>query len=58
MGPYRPKGPGTPELDESWFHHTVVVRDGKVYDQWAQEGVEIDKFKERFDYGDDIHFGF
>ncbi|WP_329409367.1 polymorphic toxin-type HINT domain-containing protein [Streptomyces sp. NBC_00704] len=58
MGPYRPKGPGTPELGESWFHHTVVVRDGKVYDQWAPKGIEIDKFKERFDYGDDIDFGF
>ncbi|MCX5261752.1 polymorphic toxin-type HINT domain-containing protein [Streptomyces canus] len=58
MGPYRPKGPGTPELDESWFHHTVVVRDGKVYDQWAPRGIEIDEFKKRFDYGDDIDFGF
>jgi RHS repeat-associated protein len=58
MGPYRPKGQGTPELNEDWFHHTVVVRDGKVYDQWATQGVEIDKFKERFDYGVDIDFGF
>ncbi|WUX48860.1 Hint domain-containing protein [Streptomyces sp. NBC_01435] len=58
MGPYRPKGPRTPELDESWFHHTVVVRDGKVYDQWAPRGISIDEFKKRFDYGDDIDFGF
>jgi RHS repeat-associated protein len=58
MGPYRPKGPGTQELDESWFHHTVVVKDGRVYDQWAPEGVEINEFKKRFDYWEDIDFGF
>jgi hypothetical protein len=58
MGPYRPGGPGAPELNESWFHHTVVVKDGKVYDQWAREGVEVSKFKERFLYWEDIDFGF
>ncbi|WP_051803121.1 RHS repeat-associated core domain-containing protein [Actinocatenispora sera] len=58
MGPYRPKGPGTPELDEPWFHHTVVVRDGKVYDQWHPKGIGIDEYKTRFDYAEDIDFGF
>ncbi len=58
MGPYRPGGPGTPELDESWFYHTVVVKDGKVYDQWAWAGIDIDVFKKRFDYWADMEFGF
>ncbi len=50
MGPYRPKGPGTPELGESWFHHTVVVRGGKVYDQWYKSGIGVNEYKTRFDY--------
>ncbi|CNG76713.1 Cell wall-associated polypeptide CWBP200 [Mycobacterium tuberculosis] len=58
MGPYRPNGPGTPELGESWFHHTVVVKEGKVYDQWHPKGIGIDEYKTRFDYGEDIDFGF
>ncbi|MEH1164367.1 polymorphic toxin-type HINT domain-containing protein [Micromonospora sp. CPCC 205539] len=58
MGPYRPKGPGTPVLDEPWFHHTVVVKDGKVYDQWHPQGIGIDEYKTRFDYAEDMDFGF
>ncbi|WP_051110719.1 polymorphic toxin-type HINT domain-containing protein [Longispora albida] len=58
MGPYRPKGPGTPVLDEPWFHHTVVVRGGKVYDQWHTEGIKISDYKKRFDYWEDMEFGF
>ncbi|MEE4543024.1 RHS repeat-associated core domain-containing protein [Streptomyces sp. V4-01] len=58
MGPYRPKGPGTPMLNEEWFYHTVVVKDGKVYDQWHQGGIDADDYKTRFDYGDDMEFGF
>ncbi|MFC6568622.1 RHS repeat-associated core domain-containing protein [Actinoplanes utahensis] len=58
MGPYRPKGPGTPELGESWFHHTVVLKEGKVYDQWHKDGIGIDEYKQRFDYWEDMDFGF
>lgn len=58
MGEYGPKGPGKPALDETWFHHTVVVKDGKVYDQWHPGGIGIGEHKTRFDYRDDIDFGF
>lgn len=58
LGPYRPGGPGTPAVDENWGHHTVVVRDGQVFDQWHPDGVSISEFKEMWDYGDVINFGF
>lgn len=58
LGPYRPGGPGTPAVDEDWFHHTVVVRDRQVFDQWHPDGVGIDEYKQMFDYHDDINFGF
>jgi hypothetical protein len=58
LGEYRPRGPGTPALDETWFHHTVVVKDGKVYDQWLPDGVGIDEYKASFDYVEYIGFGF
>jgi hypothetical protein len=58
LGPYRPEGPGTPEVDETWFHHTVVVRDGEVFDQWHPHGVGIDEYQQMWDYSEDIDFGF
>ncbi|GAB3423546.1 hypothetical protein [Flindersiella endophytica] len=62
LGPYRPGGPGTPELQETWFHHTVVIKgagkDRKVYDQWHQNGIGIEEYKRRFDYWKYIEFGF
>lgn len=58
LGPYRPGGPGTPAVPENWGHHTVVVRDGQVFDQWHPDGVSISEFKEMWDYGDIIQFGF
>ena len=58
LGPYRPEGPGTPEVDEAWFHHTVVVRGGQIFDQWHPNGVDSGDYKEMWDYGEDIDFGF
>lgn len=58
LGPYRPGGPGTKVSDENWGHHTVVVRNGHVFDQWHPNGVGIDEFKQMFDYGDVLDFGF
>jgi hypothetical protein len=44
---------------EFWGHHTVVVRDGRVYDQFTgSDGLPIDEWKALWDYGDDIDFGF
>jgi hypothetical protein len=58
LGPYRPDGPGTPAVPEDWGHHTVVVQDGQVFDQWHATGVSIEEFKQMFDYSDFIAFGF
>ncbi|WP_222593224.1 Hint domain-containing protein, partial [Cellulomonas composti] len=58
LGPYRPGGPGTTEVGERWGHHTVVVRDGNVFDQYHPSGVGVEDFKRMFDYGDMIDFGF
>lgn len=58
LGGYRPGGPGTPLLDEDWYHHTVVVRDGKVYDQWHEDGIGIEEYKMLFDDREFIDFGF
>ncbi|MFJ9760304.1 polymorphic toxin-type HINT domain-containing protein [Streptomyces sp. NPDC101149] len=55
LGPYKPGGK---EVDETWFHHTVVVRDGKVFDQWHPGGIDSEEFKGLWTYGDDIDFGF
>lgn len=52
LGPYK----GSP--GEDFFHHTVVVRDGKVFDQFHPHGIPIDEFKAKWEYGDDIDFGF
>lgn len=58
LGPYRPQGPGTPLVDEAWGYHMVAVREGKIFDQWHPEGVGIGDYKQMFDYGDIIGFGF
>jgi RHS repeat-associated protein len=58
LGEYRPAGPGTPAVEESWGHHTVVVRDGTVFDQWHTGGVSIEEFKQMWDYAALIDFGF
>lgn len=55
MGSYRPGGK---EVDETRLHHTVVVRDGNVYDQWNPNGIGIEDYKNLWDYGDDMNFGF
>jgi RHS repeat-associated protein len=42
-----------------WQYHEVVVKDGRVYDTMTgPEGVEIDEFKQQWEYADDIDFGF
>lgn len=53
-GTYANQPPG-----EAWFHHTVVVRDGKVFDQWNPNGISIAEYKAQWgDIADDIDFGF
>jgi hypothetical protein len=45
--------------NESWGHHTVVVRDGRVFDQFTgPEGMPVDAWKRQWTYHDDIDFGF
>ncbi|MFF8483037.1 hypothetical protein ACGFZG_24650 [Streptomyces antibioticus] len=36
----------------------MVVKDGKLYDQWVRAGIDIDAFKKRFDCRADMEFGF
>lgn len=44
---------------EFWAHHTVVVKDGRVYDQFTgSEGLPIEEWKSLWDYTDEIDFGF
>ncbi|MET9672281.1 polymorphic toxin-type HINT domain-containing protein, partial [Streptomyces sp. NPDC006482] len=39
---------------ESWGHHTVVVKDGRVYDQFTgKDGMPMDEWKAQWDYPDD-----
>ncbi len=45
--------------DESFFYHTVVVNDGRVFDQFTGVGgLPIDDWKALWTYGDTIDFGF
>ncbi|WSQ99535.1 polymorphic toxin-type HINT domain-containing protein [Streptomyces sp. NBC_01210] len=38
---------------ESWGHHTVIVKDGKVYDQFTgKDGMPIDEWKGKWAYPD------
>lgn len=46
------------EVAENWGHHTVVIRDELVFDQWHPEGIGVDDFKALWDYGEFIEFGF
>ena len=42
-----------------WFHHWVVVKDGRVYDAWGGVyGVPIDDYKLEWGYPDGIIWGF
>jgi hypothetical protein len=45
---------------EAWYHHTVVVKDGRVYDQFTGPGGElITEWKSRWgDLASEIDFGF
>jgi hypothetical protein len=44
--------------DEAWVHHTVVVLDGLVYDQYA-DGMPVDEWKAHWGtLRDVIDFGF
>ncbi len=57
--------PGNPTLgprsgkNTEWFHHEVVVKDGRVYDAMTgPEGLSIKEFKSQWEYSDVIDFGF
>jgi hypothetical protein len=40
--------------NESWGHHTVVVKDDRVYDQFTgREGMPMDEWRAQWDYPDD-----
>ncbi|MBI2823266.1 MAG: hypothetical protein HYX69_01095 [Planctomycetia bacterium] len=42
-----------------WGYHTVVVKDGRVYDALTgHQGMAIDEYKKLWDYASDINFGF
>jgi hypothetical protein len=54
--------PGIPAADLAsrlggWAHHTVVVKDGRVWDQFVS-AMPIDDFKALWEFGDVIDFGF
>jgi RHS repeat-associated protein len=52
LGAYRGKNWG-------WFTHTVVVKNGRVYDAFTSgAGLSIDEFKALWQYPDAIDFGF
>ncbi|MFI2612514.1 polymorphic toxin-type HINT domain-containing protein [Kitasatospora sp. NPDC018619] len=52
FGPYQ----GQPQ---SWTHHYVVIRDGRVYDAFTPRGgLTISEYKSLWEYGEDINFGF
>jgi hypothetical protein len=45
--------------DLGWFHHEVVVKEGRVYDAFTgHEGLPIDEYKSLWQYRDAINFGF
>jgi RHS repeat-associated protein len=45
--------------DELWSYHTVLVKEGRVYDQFTpSEGVDIDTWKGLWRYQEDLDFGF
>ncbi|WBB70648.1 polymorphic toxin-type HINT domain-containing protein [Micromonospora sp. WMMD812] len=48
------------EPRESWGHHTFVVKDGRVYDQYteAMGGMPIEEWKRQWTYWEYIDFGF
>lgn len=42
-----------------WFHHTVVVKEGRVYDEFTgPAGMAIDEWKSKRAYPDALDFGF
>lgn len=42
-----------------WFHHEVVVGNGRVYDAFTGHGgVPIDEYKALWEFPDAINFGF
>lgn len=52
LGSYRGHSPG-------WFHHEVVVRDGRVYDLFTgHNGLSIVEYKKLWECADYIRFGF
>jgi hypothetical protein len=52
-------GPSVSDPSGGWAYHTVVVKDGMVYDAGTGSGgLPIDQFKAQFQYSDDIDFGF
>jgi len=45
--------------DPGWYHHEVVVKDGRVYDAFGpRDGMPIQEYKSQFRYHDAIDFGF
>lgn len=52
LGQYKSANPG-------WYHHEVVVKDGRVYDAFGpRNGMPIQEYKSQFRYHDAIDFGF
>lgn len=52
LGPYR-------GYDTPWADHTVVVKNGRVYDAWTSRyGEPISVYQSRWEYGDVLNFGF
>ncbi len=45
--------------DNGWYHHAVVVKDGRVYDAFTgSKGASIAEYKSLWKYADGINFGF
>ncbi|MBQ1010712.1 RHS repeat protein [Micromonospora sp. M51] len=45
--------------DTGWYTHTVVVKDGRVFDAFSgRNGVPINEYKGLWEYNDTIQFGF
>lgn len=52
-------GPSTNNPGGDWFHHWVVVKDGRGYDSFTGPGgMSPSQYKAQFEYGDAINFGF
>jgi RHS repeat-associated protein len=47
-----------PHKGDPWSYHTVVVKDGKVYDEYHQSGIAIDSWKDLWKHADELDFGF